>query len=198
MKKIFAVVLAVVMVLAVAGCGAAAPAPAPESTPAPEAAPAVYKTGLGVITSVAKSASATEEDGAKTQADVTSCAVTIDEQGKIVAVSIDTVQAKVAFDTEGQLKTDLTAAIKTKKELGEDYGMRGASAIGKEWFEQIAALEEYMIGKTVEEVKNMPVEKRDDNHLRVPTQDVVELVSTCTMDVGGYIDALVLAAANAK
>ena len=25
--------------------------------------------------------------------------------------------------------------VKTKLELGEDYGMRGASALGKEWYE---------------------------------------------------------------
>ena len=38
--------------------------------------------------------------------------------------------------------------------------MRRASAIGKEWFEQIAEFEKWMIGKTVDEVKASKVKER--------------------------------------
>ncbi|MGM9913031.1 lipoprotein [Floccifex sp.] len=50
------------------------------------------------------------------------------EDGKVTDVSIDTVK-------DGQ----------SKKELGDDYGMRSASAIGKEWNEQIEFLEDYIV-----------------------------------------------------
>ena len=43
-------------------------------------------------------------------------------------------------------------AAPTKVEKGADYGMKGNSAIGKEWFEQAAALTAYFVGKTADEV----------------------------------------------
>lgn len=201
MKKILAIAL-VLSMLAVAGCGAATPAPAPapapapsESTPAP-AATAALKVGMGSLTSLGSSKAATEDNGPAAQADTTMAVVSLDESGKIVYVSIDVVQAKVAYDSKGALKTDVAAGVKTKKQLGEDYGMRKASAIGKEWFEQIAAFEEYITGKTIDEIKAMPTKVKDENHPKVP--DVAELASSCTMNVGDYIDAVALAASNAK
>lgn len=204
MKKILAIAL-VLSMLAVAGCGAAAPAPAstapasnaPSSeAPAAPATAAALKVGMGSLTSVKSSKPATAEDGAKSQADTTMAVVALDESGKIVTVSIDVVQAKVAYDTKGALKTNVADAVKTKKQLGEEYGMRKASAIGKEWFEQIAAFEEYITGKTIDEIKAMPTKVKDENHPKVP--DVAELASSCTMNVGDYIDAVALAASNAK
>ena len=66
--------------------------------------------------------------------------------------------------------------------------MRRASAIKKEWFEQIAEFEKWMIGKTVDEVKNLPVKRRDASRttFRCP-----ELTSTVTITVQDYIAAVV-------
>lgn len=158
------------------------------------------KTGLGIVTSIASSKDVSEKDGEKVdgraQVDSTICAVTIDENGVILAVSFDVAQTRVAFDAEGKVKADLAAPVASKVELGEGYGMKGASAIGKELFEQVAALEAFCIGKTVEEVTSMPTYERDANHTRV--SDLEDLKTSCTIDVGSYLDALTKAAANAK
>ena len=45
-----------------------------------------------------------------------------------------------------------------KNELAEGYGMKRASAIGKEWHEQAAALAKYVEGKTIDEVKTIAVD----------------------------------------
>ncbi len=71
--------------------------------------------------------------------------------------------------------------IKSKKDLGPDYGMVKASVIGKEWFEQIEALENWMIGKTVAEITGLTVKEVDENHKAVP--DVPELTSSVTISV---------------
>ena len=55
------------------------------------------------------------------------------EDGKITKVEIDE-----TYDVNGE-KT-------TKKTLGADYNMKPASPIGKEWNEQIAFLEEALVG----------------------------------------------------
>lgn len=183
MKKIVSLVLALSMLVAVfsvVGC-----------TPAQR----TVKLGLGSVTSIAKSKDATTEAPASAQADTTIVAVVLDKNGKILDVSIDTAQTKVAFDADMKVTSDREEAIKTKKELGFDYGMKARSEIGKEWHEQIAALEEWMIGKTVEEVKNMKVKERDASHTHVP--DVPELTSSVTISVQDYIAALEKAAANA-
>ncbi|SFO13262.1 hypothetical protein [Proteiniclasticum ruminis] len=202
MKKIFALVLSSVLALSVfAGCAkteepAETPAETPVETPAEEPgeeepaeeAGAIVKVGLGIKTSIGKSKDLT--DGAATgQVDSVIVAAGFDKDGKIVSVTIDTAQDKVGFDGEMKLTSDTAVEGKSKLELGDAYGMKGASGIGKEWNEQIEAFGAWMIGKTVEEVKAL--ELVDD----VTTNE--ELTSSVTIKLGGYISALEEAYANA-
>lgn len=202
MKKIFALVLSSVLSLSVfAGCAkteepAETPAETPVETPAEEPgeeepaeeAGAIVKLGLGIKTSIGKSKDLT--DGAATgQVDSVIVAAGFDKDGKIVSVTIDTAQDKVGFDGEMKLTSDTAVAGKSTLELGDAYGMKGASGIGKEWNEQIEAFGAWMIGKTVEEVKAL--ELVDD----VTTNE--ELTATVTIKLGGYISALEEAYANA-
>lgn len=202
MKKVLAIVLALVLVTAASGCTAKPPAesskPQPgTSAPAPGSGTVTetnLKLGMGSITSLGSSKSATTDDGASAQADTTYCSVMLDDAGKIASIYFDVVQAKVAFDTNGKLKTDITQVPKTKRELGNDYNMKAASPIGKEWFEQVNALQDYMVGKKVDEIKNFPL--KDEDGKRKP--DVAELNSSCTIDISNLIKAADMAIANAK
>ena len=157
--------------------------------------------GLGHVTSIASSKDKTvAANGSVTpamaQVDTVFAAVAFDAAGRITHVSIETAQTKVNYDADMNVTSDLSAPGKTKKELGDDYGMRRASAIKKEWFEQIAEFEKWMIGKTVDEVKNLPVKRRDASHTHVP--DVPELTSTVTITVQDYIAAVVEAWETAR
>lgn len=156
--------------------------------------------GLGINTTIGSIKEATVKDGEKydgqAQVNTIICTVVLDDNKVIKAVQFDTVQTKIAFNGEGKLTTDPAAEIKTKIEKGDEYGMKKASGISKEWYEQIAEFEKYIIGKTLEEVQAIPTYKKDDNHTRVP--DVADLKTTVTMDIGGYVDALAKAVANAK
>jgi len=186
MKK--AVVAVLVMVLAasvLAGC---------------KSTPTIAKIGLGHITSIAKSADLkVNEDGTKTgpsaQVDTVVAAVAFDKDGKVLKVAIDTSQSKVAYDENLQLVTDVSAKGKTKVELGDAYGMGRVSEIKKEWYQQAAELEKWMVGKTVAEIKAMKTKKRDDAHPAVP--DVPELTSLVTITVQDYIAAVEEAYKNA-
>lgn len=153
----------------------------------------VAKVGLGHITSIEKSRDlAVDKNGKVTapvaQVDTTIAAVAFDQEGRIVAVAIDTAQTKVNFDKDLKVTSDLTAHNKTKVELGDGYGMRKASSVKKEWHEQIAEFEKWMVGKTVAEIKGLKVKQRDASHPAVP--DVPELTSTVTVTVGDYIAAV--------
>lgn len=191
MKKVLWLVLVLTLALVmIAGCGEA---PA-EETPvgeAPEeevAETGTSRLGLGVVTSIAKSRDAGDEVTAQAQADVVMAAVLFDAEGKVVSVSIDNAQTRVPFDEEMQVAVDTTAPVKTKVELGDDYGMKRVSEIEMEWYEQMAEFENWMLGKTVDEIKNLQVKVVDDAHLNVP--DVPELTSVVTITVEGYIEAV--------
>lgn len=77
--------------------------------------------------------------------------VTVDAEGKVTSCIIDASQAKCSI-ADGKFTVE-KGAYKSKKELGEDYAMRPASPIGKEWFEQAAAFETWCVGKTADEIK---------------------------------------------
>ncbi len=164
---------------------------------AAKAAPApAVKHGLGMVTSIGSVADATAEKAGAAQVNTTVCSLVLDAEGKIQSVTWDVQQSKVQFSALGVANVPAPETLLTKLEKGEAYGMRKASAIGKEWFEQIAAFGEYCIGKTVEEVLAIEVFQRDENHPAVPA--VEDLKASVTVSVGDYLASLQKAAANAK
>src|SRR5690606_19163143 len=78
----------------------------------------------------------------------------------------------------------------TKKEKGPAYGMAGNSGIKKEWNEQMAAFEEYLIGKDLAAVTGLVVE---EGYLA----DSEDLKSSVTMAVSEFIGLVEKAVANA-
>ncbi|MBA4686176.1 MAG: hypothetical protein H2184_03405 [Candidatus Galacturonibacter soehngenii] len=148
------------------------------------------KTGIAINTSIEKSTAAGAEDGLA-QIDSTVVAVLVDADGKILDCKIDAAQTKINFSAEGKITTDLASEIKSKQELGADYGMAKASSIQKEWNEQANAFAAYVVGKTVDEVKGIAV-----NDEGVATD--ADLAASVTIKLGGYIATIEKAVANAK
>ena len=111
---------------------------------------------LASVNSLTGSASATAEKAGTAQLDATVTALT-EKDGKITGCYIDAVQAKVSFDATGTISTDLTAAVQTKNQLGEKYGMVAWGGAKAEWNEQAAAFAEYVTGKTAAEVAGIAV-----------------------------------------
>jgi hypothetical protein len=204
MKKLLAIVLILAMSLfAFVACTQDQPVETPKNeepkTEEPKTeepkeeeplAEGAVKTGLAVVSSVEKSKDAGEKDGLA-QTDSVIVAVTVDKDGKIVQTIIDTAQTKIEFSKEGKIIPDLNTVFKSKQELKEEYGMGKASSIEKEWYEQANALAEYVEGKTVEEVKAIAVDEAG-----VPTE--ADLVSSVTIKINPYKEAIEKAVANAK
>ncbi len=106
-----------------------------------------YKLGMGVTVSMDDSAAG------NAQVDATVAAVVTDKDGKIVACRLDVAQNKMDV-TDGVIDPDLT--FLSKREKGDDYGMRAAVNYGmdwngdgeaKEWYVQAEGLEECGVGK---------------------------------------------------
>jgi hypothetical protein len=152
---------------------------------------ASVKTGLSIIPDFTSSKDATADEEGLVQINVTFTGVLLDADGKIVKCAIDMTQAKINFDATGKITSDLTAPVMTKNELGDDYGMRAKSSIGKEWNEQAAAFAEYCIGKTAEEVSAIAVSEEGY------ASDADVLAGT-TIHLGNLIEGVVAACANAQ
>lgn len=154
-------------------------------------------TGLGSVTSITGK-DATADNAGSAQVNTTMCAVTIGEDGKIEAIKFDVAQNTSKFDAAGKYEAPADTTFPTKVEKKEAYGMKGVSGIGKEVYEQMAALEEYCIGKTVEEVLATEVlaEETDGYHTGSPAKD--DLKATVTITITDFLAALEKAAANAQ
>ena len=156
-------------------------------TTKPTVGEGAVKTGLAIVTSVGKTENAKVADY-----DVTLVAVTVDDKGVITDCIIDSIGAKVNFDATGKVTSDLTAEVKTKNELGDDYGMKAYGGAKYEWYEQAAALADYAVGKTVEELKSGAI----DESGKAPEGS--DLASTATIYLGGYVSAIEEAVKNAQ
>ena len=118
--------------------------------------------------------------------DTSSVALVLDAEGKIVYVDFDTAENTVLGDSEGKLVGNETT---TKRKLADDYGMHKVSSIGADWYQQVDALENALIGKTIEEVVALKI---DEAGKAVDA----DLLSGCTIAIAGYVDLLKQASEN--
>ena len=201
MKKAIAFLLATaISAFAFAGCGSnagtssAAPSSASGTGSAAPSSAAVssgsVKTGVAVLSSVAKSTAVKDGKGVA-EGDTTVVTVTVDGSGKIVKCVIDAVQSKITFSDQGKILDPLDTPVKTKDELGKDYGLSKASKLGKDWNEEAAAFAQYVQGKTVDEVKGIAVDS--EGHATGP-----ELTSSVTISIGDFVAGIEQAVANAQ
>jgi hypothetical protein len=191
MKKFNLLFLSIILVaLMVSACG---PTTGPTATTSPTTVQTgeAVRTGFGVVTSIAKSTDATSKENGLAQVDSTVVALTLGEDGKITNCVIDAIQTKINFTNKGAITTPLDTEFKSKQALGSEYGMGKVSSIKKEWNQQADAFAQYVIGKTVDEVKGIAV-----NDEGVSTEP--DLTSTVTIHVGDFIKAIEKAASNAK
>lgn len=101
--------------------------------------------------------------------------VTIDVDGKITDVDLDTTYTKDGVQT-------------TKKTLGDEYGMFGyeyGSTVG-EWYQQVEALEKYV-------VDNQGIDK-----LELDDEGKTDAVSGCTIKIDALYSAIDSALQQAK
>lgn len=109
------------------------------------------------------------------QANTATAIVTIDSNGKITDVNLDTTYTKDGVET-------------TKKNLGADYGMYGheyGSKVG-EWYEQAQALE-----------KNV-VDNQGLDGIKLDEDGYTDTVSGCTIKIDALYEALEDALNQAK
>ena len=143
---------------------------------------------LASLNSVGSSKNPEDDNAGTAQLDADITAVTMNG-GVITSCYIDSLQAKVNFDTTGTITTDLTAPLQTKNEMGEGYGLKAYAGSKHEWNEQAAAFAAYVTGKTAEEVAGIAV-----NEKTAPAD--ADLAATVTISIAGFQALIAKAAAQ--
>ncbi len=207
MKKTFPILAALLCLCLLAGCagtpviyhagcdcptlGSTAPTLPDHTEPKPPVTEGALKTGLVLITDISDSTSATADKNGEGKYDVTLVAVLVDDKGVIADCIIDGIATSVRFDTAGNITSDLSAAIQTKRELGPAYGMVQYGGAIADWDKQAQALADFAVGKTVAQLRDGAI----DESGKAPAGS--DLASSATIYLGGYVAAIEKAAANA-
>ena len=146
--------------------------------------------GVGIVSRLKRAQNAGDTDGSA-EINTVVAAVTVDGEGHIANCIIDKVENKLPISNTGAIGSPANTEYSTTKELGDSYGMKEASPIGKEWNEQIASFEQYVIGKTVEEVNGI----KTDNQGYAEEND---LTSSVTISISDFQAAITKAVENAR
>ncbi len=133
---------------------------------------------LAINCSLADSTSATAEKVGTAQLNCDVAALTVSGD-TITGCYLDSLQAKVSFDTKGAITTDLSAPLQTKNQLGEAYGMKAWGGAKYEWNEQAANFARYVTGKTAAQVAGIAV-----NEKTAPTE--ADLASGVTIAIAPF------------
>jgi hypothetical protein len=80
--------------------------------------------------------------------------------------------------------------MQTKVEIGDAYGMKKQSKIGKEWYEQANAFAAYVVGKTSSEVSGIAMSEGKATD--------ADLLASVTVSLGDFIATITKAGVNAK
>ena len=108
------------------------------------------------------------------QENTASAKITIDSEGNITDVYLDT-----TYTTADGVKT-------TKKTLGDDYNMKSYPSAAGEWYEQVEKLEQAVI------------ENQGINFLNLDEDGYTDAVSGCTIKIDALYEALADALEQAK
>ena len=141
-----------------------------------------WKTGLGVLTE-------TTDDHRTGKINLVAAAVLLDGEGKIIDVTFDELESTISADGSGVLS--MPTDYRTKRQKGDDYPLAAASGIKKGWTEQADAFADYLKGMTAEKVAKLETE--EDGKPKDADQ-----LSSCTIAIDGYRDAVAKACANAE
>lgn len=160
MKKYLSIFLAVLMlgtIICLGGCIEKTETDGDASKPS--APTSDLKFGVGSFSSLTAADAEDESFLGEASLTTTVAAVLLDENGKIVACKLDSIENAVSFNVKGEAQVPAEAISKYEK--GTDYGMGSSpyafdvngDGIVLEWFEQADAFCSVAKGKTLDELK---------------------------------------------
>ena len=146
---------------------------------------------IGVVTTQSKK-DASEEASGENGVATSIVAAALDKDGKVIVSSTDVADVTFTFNTKGESTFDAKTEVKTKKALGDNYGMgkygTDLNGDGKvlEWDAQGAEFDKALVGKTAAEIEALAATNGYGS-------DALQNAG-CTMNVADMVKAAVKAA----
>ncbi len=163
---------------------------------------------LGVAANSEDDGSSVNDEGIATVKANSDIAAAVVVDGKIVATVNDAIQPQLKIE-EGEVTSKSVGkgegVLKTKRELKEDYGMKGnqwssdnggAEGCVTEWYEQSKAFSDYVTGKTGAEVEALATKTLESGY--VISADDALLNAGCTIQITGIKAVVAESVANAR
>ena len=116
----------------------------------------------------------TDDKDAQVQAKITLAVVTMDENARVTSAIGDMTEPELTVSADGTVSAP-REPVYTKNELGDRYGMRSASALGKEWYEHSAGWCGYLKGKNAVEIGKLSTDGTDADLKALCTISVTDL-----------------------
>lgn len=198
MKKILSFIMAGCAMMSLVSCGRKTTSESPSTV----SNNFNYKVGVASYTHTKDTYGYTEGKNGKGTVVTTNVAAVFAPDGKIVKIQIDETESNFGFDGKGQLVGYKAGEIKSKKEQRDAYGMKAVSGIGKEWYEQVEGLENWLVGKNVKDIVNGMTatdKKEPKNNTSNSTNNnsnVVNDNSNATMNGNGVAEDIMNGAEN--
>ena len=130
---------------------------------------------LGVeVAEMPQGLAGTDDKDAQVQAKITLAVVTMDENARVTSAIGDMTEPELTVSADGTVSAP-REPVYTKNELGDRYGMRSASALGKEWYEHSAGWCSYLKGKNAVEIGKLSTDGTDADLKALCTISVTDL-----------------------
>lgn len=135
-------------------------------------------------------------DGGSVNVNVTTASIAIDDEGIIKSLKLDKYEIAVEVDKNGCLVGDIsTDGVKSAKEMQYEYGLKSASKLSLEWFEQVANFEKWAVGQKVDQLLAMKTTFIDESRPAVPNEP--DLNVSVSISVDTFLKAIRAAAIDA-
>ena len=130
---------------------------------------------LGVeVAEIPQGLTGIDDKDAQVQAKITLAVVTLDENARVTSAIGDMTEPELTVSADGTVSAP-REPVYTKNELGDRYGMRSASALGKEWYEHSAGWCGYLKGKNAMEIGKLYADGTDADLKALCTISVTDL-----------------------
>ena len=128
--------------------------------------------GMAAV-NASSSLSATDDQDVNAEVDVTMAVLTTDDKGHVTSALCDVAEPGFTVGQDGGVVAP--EQVRTNCEQGDDYGMRKASALGKEWYEHAEGFSSYLKGKTASQIAAIPDDGSDADLAALCTISTTEL-----------------------
>lgn len=130
---------------------------------------------LGTVVHIGGMKTAFEKPG-EAQITATFALLSKDSNGYVTSAVLDEVEPVLKVEDNKEMAVP-NEPVKTKMEQGDSYGLKKASKIGREWYEQSEGLAQFLKGKNLGQIQGIPANGSDPDLAAVCTISISDLMA---------------------